>query len=119
MGYDYPLAKMQEMIEKVRLDNCNFVFVAEVENKILGVVEVVIKYSIHKDSYLIINCLAVDKHHQGHGVGSSLLSFLNDFAIKNNLGSQLNEHELMNSIKRMDMSLKRNIKYLSITVTKL
>lgn len=80
MGYEYPLHKIEEMIRVVKKDACNYVFVAVDAEEIKGIIEVVIKYSIHKPSYLIINTLAVDASCQGKGIGNALLSYTRDFA---------------------------------------
>lgn len=80
MGYLYPVQKIEEMIDIVCHDACNYVFVAVESDQIVGIVEVVIKYSIHKPSYLIINTLAVLTSCQGKGIGGALLAYLEQFA---------------------------------------
>lgn len=80
MNYDYSVYKIKEMIDIVHRDDCHFVFVAIESNKVVGVIEVVIKYSIHKPSYLIINTLAVLLEYQRKGVGSQLLMYTEQFA---------------------------------------
>lgn len=80
MNYDYPVHKIKEMINIIHNDKCNYVFVAIVSGKVVGIIECVIKYSIHKPSYLIINTLAVLLKYQGKGVGSQLLAYTENFA---------------------------------------
>lgn len=80
MNYDYPVHKIKEMISIIHNDKCNYVFVAIVSGKVVGVIESVIKYSIHKPSYLIINTLAVLLKYQGKGIGSQLLAYIENFA---------------------------------------
>ncbi len=87
MNYDYPVKKMKEMIDVVSKDSGNYVFVAAKQDKVVGVAEVVIKYSIHKDSYLIINTLAVCSAYQGKGIGSQMLSYIEAFSRKKGLSS--------------------------------
>lgn len=87
MQYDYPIDKMEKMIEFVYKDLDNYVFIAKEQDKIVGVMEIVIKYSIHKPSYLIINCLAVAMHYQGKGVGTQLVQYVDHFAKQRGLGS--------------------------------
>ena len=101
MQYDYPIDEMEKMIEFVYQDLDNYVFIAKEQNKIVGVMEIVIKYSIHKPSYLIINCLAVAMHYQGKGVGTRLVQYVDHFAKQRGLGSiQVGRHIIF--IKRMD-----------------
>lgn len=87
MNYDYPVKKMKEMIDVVSKDSGNYIFVAAKQDKVVGVAEVVIKYSIHKDSYLIINTLAVRSAYQGKGIGSQMLSYIEAFSRKKGLSS--------------------------------
>lgn len=87
MGYDYPLEKMNKMLKVINASNCNYLFIASDNLKVIGVIEVVIKYSIHKDPYLIINTLAVLSNYQGKGVGGQLLNYVEKFAKKNQLSS--------------------------------
>lgn len=87
MNYDCPVYKIKEMIDIVHRDECNFVFVAIESNKVVGVIEVVIKYSIHKPSYLIINTLAVLLEYQGKGIGRQLLDYAENFAKTKGLSS--------------------------------
>ena len=82
MNYNYPVNKIEEMIRIVNKDHCNYVFVAVEHSQVIGVIEVVIKYSIHKDSYLIINTLAVLSKYQGQGIGTKLVSLLIEWAIE-------------------------------------
>lgn len=94
MNYDYPIKKIKEMIRVIGENNCNYVFVAVDCFKVVGVIEVVIKYSIHRDPYLIINTLAVLSKCQGKGIGKQLLRYIEDFSkmkgLSNiRLGSQL------------------------------
>jgi GNAT superfamily N-acetyltransferase len=87
MKYDYPVEKMKKMISLVSMDKNNYVFVAIDHDCVVGVVEVVIKYSIHKEPYLIINTFAVLTKYQGKGIGSQLLVYVEDFAKKQKLAS--------------------------------
>ena len=87
MQYDFPVEQMEKMIEIVYRDNNNYVFVAVENEKIQGVIEVVIKYSIHKEPYLIINTLAVALDAQRKGVGTKLLAYVETFAKVHQLGS--------------------------------
>ena len=87
MNYNYPVNKIEEMIRIVNKDHCNYVFVAVEHSQVIGVIEVVIKYSIHKDSYLIINTLAVLSKYQGQGIGSQLLNYVEEFSKKMGLSS--------------------------------
>lgn len=80
MGYEYPLERMKEMIEKNREDPCNFVFTAWSGEELVAVMEAVIKYSIHRDPYLIINTLAVAQRRQGTGIGTQMLAYAESFA---------------------------------------
>lgn len=87
MQYHYPMDEMRKMIEIVYADQNNYVFIAEEDKTVIGVIEVVIKYSIHKKSYLIINTLAVSCDHQNKGTGTQLLRYAEAFAKARQLGS--------------------------------
>ena len=87
MGYAYPLERMKEMIEKNREDPCNFVFTAWSGEELVAVMEAVIKYSIHRDPYLIINTLAVVQRHQGTGIGTQMLAYAESFARQRQLAA--------------------------------
>lgn len=80
MGYDYPIEKMKMMLQIVKKDQCNYAFIAVEQMQVVGVIEVVVKYSIHKDAYLIINTLAVLSQYQGKGIGGRLLNYVETFA---------------------------------------
>ena len=94
MKYDYPVEKMKKMISLVSMDKNNYVFVAIDHDCVVNLIlrktnklEVVIKYSIHKEPYLIINTFAVLTKYQGKGIGSQLLVYVEDFAKKQKLAS--------------------------------
>lgn len=87
MNYNYPVHKIKEMVSIVHKDACNYVFIAIDSNKLEGIIEVVIKYSIHKPSYLIINTLAVLLEYQGKGIGSQLLDYAENFVKTKGLSS--------------------------------
>lgn len=94
MGYAYPLERMKEMIEKNREDPCNFAFTVWSGEELVAVMEAVIKYSIHRDPYLIINTLAVAQRRQGMGIGTQMLAYAESFARQRQLaclrlGSQM------------------------------
>ena len=94
MGYEYPLERMKEMIEKNREDPCNFAFTAWSGEELVAVMEAVIKYSIHRDPYLIINTLAAAERYQGAGIGTQMLAYVETFARQRQLaclrlGSQM------------------------------
>lgn len=86
MQYDFPVEQMEKMIEIVSQDKNNYVFVAVEDEMIQGIIEVVIKYSIHKKSYLIINTLTVASDVQRKGVGTKLLAYVEAFAKEHQLG---------------------------------
>ena len=85
MGYEYPLERMKEMIEKNREDPYNFAFTAWSGEELVAVMEAVIKY---------INTLAVAQRHQGMGIGTQMLAYAESFARQRQLtalrlGSQM------------------------------
>lgn len=87
MGYDYPVSKIETRIDDILNDNNNYVFIYELNNKVVGIIETVIKYSTHEDPFLTINTLAIDSEYQGQGIGSKLLDYIEEFASSKNLAS--------------------------------
>lgn len=98
MNYNYPVKRIKEMINIVCKDNCNYVFVAVDNLKVVGIIEVVIKYSIHKNPYLIVNTLAVRSKYQGRGIGSQLFYYTEEFSKIKGLSSII----LGSQFKRVD-----------------
>lgn len=87
MQYEYPVEKTAEKIRQLQNDHCNHAFVALIDGSVVGIIETVIKCSLHKESYLTINTLAVREAFQGQGIGSALLAYAERFAIERHLGS--------------------------------
>ena len=50
MQYEYPVEKTAEKIRQLQNDHCNHAFVALIDGSVVGIIETVIKCSLHKES---------------------------------------------------------------------
>lgn len=88
LGYDYPLDKSLNQLRKI-LNDPNHHFLALYQNdfdhKILGYVHAEIYEEIYADPSLNVLALAVSSDSQKSGIGTQLMGWLEDQALKNGL----------------------------------
>jgi len=73
MGYDYPLEKTKEQLEKLLSDGRNGIFVAEAAGKVVGYVHLVDYDLLYSDPMKNIMGIAVDPSCRRLGIGKKLL----------------------------------------------
>ena len=88
LGYDVNLEIVKKQIEKLTKDNNHHIIIGfenEQTRKIIGFVHAEFYESIYMDTGLNILALAVNSNFQGQGIGKKLMSFIEDYALKNNI----------------------------------
>ena len=88
LGYDVDLSIVKKQIEKLTKDNNHHIIIGfenEQTRKIIGFVHAEFYESIYMDTGLNILALAVNSNFQGQGIGKKLMSFIEDYALKNNI----------------------------------
>lgn len=73
MGYDYPLEKTKEQLEKLLSDGRNGIFVAEAAGEVVGYVHLVDYDLLYSDPMKNIMGIAVDPSCRRLGIGRMLL----------------------------------------------
>ena len=73
LGYDYDLEKQKAKIQAVLNDSTQVIFVAEINNKVVGYIHLVNYDVIYTDNFKNCLGLAVDNDHKRNGIGSALL----------------------------------------------
>ena len=124
LGYDVDLDIVKKQIEKLTNDNKHNVIIGfenEQTRKIIGFVHAELYESLYMDTGLNILGLAVDSNFQGQGIGKKLMSSIEDYALKNNIGyirlnsnvRRIDAHRFYESIGYVcDKTQKRFIKKL-------
>lgn len=74
LGYNYDLEKQRNKIKKVINDSTQIIFVAAIENKVVGYIHLTNYDVIYADNYKNCLGLAVDNDYKRMGIGSALLS---------------------------------------------
>lgn len=74
LGYDYPLELTKNKLEKLIESPAEKIFVAVVENKIVGYIHASDYDVIYADHYKNILGIAVDEKYRQNGIGKALLS---------------------------------------------
>ena len=74
LGYDYDSEKQRNKIKNVINDSTQIIFVAAVENKVVGYIHLTNYDVIYADNYKNCLGLAVDNDFKRMGIGSALLS---------------------------------------------
>ena len=74
LGYKTSKEEVEARLKKALEDVCNEVYVAEVDGKILGWLQVAIKQTIESGEYAEITGLVVDKTSRGKGIGRDLVA---------------------------------------------
>ena len=88
LGYDVNLDIVKKQIEKLTKDNNHHIIIGfenEQTRKIIGFVHAEFYESIYMDTGLNILALAVNSNFQGQGIGKKLMSFIEDYALENNI----------------------------------
>lgn len=73
LGYDYDLEKQKAKIQAVLNDSTQVIFVAEINNKVVGYIHLVNYDVIYADNFKNCLGLAVDNDYKRNGIGSALL----------------------------------------------
>ncbi len=73
LGYDYDLEKQRCKIEAVLNDETQVIFVAEIQNKVVGYIHLVNYDVIYADNFKNCLGLAVDNDYKRNGIGAALL----------------------------------------------
>lgn len=73
LGYDYDLDKQKAKIQAVLNDSTQVIFVAEINNKVVGYIHLVNYDVIYADNFKNCLGLAVDNDYKRNGIGSALL----------------------------------------------
>lgn len=124
LGYDVNLDIVKKQIRKLANDNKHNIIIGfenEQTRKIIGFVHAELYESLYMDTGLNILGLAVDSNFQGQGIGKKLMSFIEDYALKNNISyirlnsnvRRIDAHKFYESIGYVcDKTQKRLIKKL-------
>lgn len=74
LGYDYDCEKQKKKTEAVLNDDSQVIFVADIENKVVGYIHLANYDVIYADNFKNCLGLAVDNDYKRKGIGSALLS---------------------------------------------
>ena len=83
LGYKTSKDEIQVRLKEALKDDQNAIYVAEVEGKILGWLQVAIKQTIESGKYAEITGLVVDKSSRGKGLGRNLVMHAEEWAKRN------------------------------------
>ena len=124
LGYDANLDIVKKQIRKLTNDTKHNIIIGfenEQTRKIIGFVHAELYESLYMDTGLNILGLAVDSNFQGQGIGKKLMSYIEDYALKNNISyirlnsnvRRIEAHKFYESIGYVcDKTQKRLIKKL-------
>ena len=82
LGYKTSREEVEVRLKRALEDDCCEVYVAEVDGKILGWLQVAVKQTIESGEYAEITGLVVDKTSRGKGIGRDLVTQAEDWAKK-------------------------------------
>jgi len=82
LGYKTSKDEMQVRLNDAFIDDQNAIYVAEVDGKILGWIQVAVRQTIESGKYAEITGLVVDKTSRGKGLGRSLVIHAEEWARK-------------------------------------
>ena len=74
LGYDYDLEKQRNNLKSVLNDKSQVIFVADIDNKVVGYIHLTSYDVIYTDTYKNCLGLAVDNDYKRIGIGSALLN---------------------------------------------
>ncbi|AME09165.1 MULTISPECIES: GNAT family N-acetyltransferase [Gemella] len=89
LGYNVDINTVKTQIEKLSIDNKHHIIAVyedEKTNKVVGFIHAEIYESLYSDIGLNILGLAVNSDFQGKGIGKKLMAFIEEYALKNNIG---------------------------------
>lgn len=89
LEYDADINTVKTQIEKLSIDNKHHIIAVyedEKTNKVAGFIHAEIYESLYSDIGLNILGLAVNSDFQGKGIGKKLMAFIEEYALKNNIG---------------------------------
>lgn len=88
LGYDVAINVVKTQIEKLSIDNKHHIIAVYEDNrikKVVGFVHAEMYESLYSDVGLNILGLAVESSFQRKGIGQSLMKFIEEIALKNNV----------------------------------
>ena len=89
LGYDVDINTVKTQIEKLSIDYRHHIIAVYEDkktSKVVGFVHAEMYESLYSDIGLNILGLAVNSDFQGKGIGKKLMAFIEEYALKNNIG---------------------------------
>ncbi len=80
LGYDYPADQTRRRLRMVLSMPTDMIFVAEVDEKVVGYIHVSAYECTYSDSMKNIHALVVDEAYRKHGIGQELLRAAEEWA---------------------------------------
>jgi len=84
LGYPSDLENLRKRMEKIQTNPMYFTFVAEIDEKVVGMIGVRQLYSYENDDVVTqVSALVTKSEYQGRGIGKALMRFVEDWAVSN------------------------------------
>lgn len=80
LGYDYPVDQTKRRLRTVLSMPTNMIFVAEIDEKVVGYIHISAYECTYCDSMKNIQALVVDESYRKHGIGQELLRTAEEWA---------------------------------------
>jgi GNAT superfamily N-acetyltransferase len=80
LGYPASAEVMSTRLKHLSASSDHVVFVASLDNRVIGWIEVIISRHLHSGSYALISGLVVSDHFRGRGIGRRLCTQAEDWA---------------------------------------